>query len=36
MLSIALIATALRWSNIKEGAIKSWEIFNIEKWYNKD
>jgi len=36
LLFIAIIATVLRWSNIKEGAIKSWEIFSIERWYDRD
>jgi len=36
LLTIAIIATILRWNNIKEGAIRSWEIFSIEKWYDRD
>jgi len=36
LLIIALIATAIRWETIKEGFVKGWELFSIEKWYDKD
>jgi hypothetical protein len=36
LLIIALIAAAMRWDTIKEGFVKGWELFSIEKWYDKD
>ena len=36
MLVIAIIATSFKWQEIKEGVVKSWKYFSIEKWYEKD
>lgn len=35
LLVIAIIGVALRWSEVKEGAVKGWEYFNIVEWFNK-
>ncbi|MFP3860336.1 MAG: hypothetical protein ACLFUW_05900 [Bacteroidales bacterium] len=35
LLLIAMIGVALRWSEVKEGAVKGWKYFNIVEWFNK-
>jgi len=36
MLVITVIATSFKWQEIKEGFVKGWKYFSIEKWYEKD
>jgi len=36
LLIIAIIGTVMRWNTIKEGFVKGWELFSIEKWYDNE
>lgn len=34
LLAIGIIAVAINWNGIKEGFVKGWKYFSIEKWYD--
>jgi len=36
LLLIALTAVIFKWDKVKEGFVKGWKAFNIEKWYSKE
>jgi hypothetical protein len=36
LLIIALIAVALRWKTVKEGFVKGWKAYSIEKWFDRN